>query len=162
MEKRDYTIGFLVDQSPEEVFAAICNVRKWWSEGIEGSADKVGDRFIHSVLDLHRCDIAVKEMVPARKVVWRVVDNYFSFTKDKTEWTGTEIVFDIARAGDRTELRFTHLGLVPEYECYDVCRDGWSTYISSLRELIATGKGQPNIGEARTGSEQRLIRAKGA
>lgn len=160
MEKRDYTTGFRVDQSPEEVFAAICNVRGWWSEGIEGSASKVGDRFIHSVLDLHRCDIAVKEMIPARKVVWRVVDNYFSFTQDKTEWTGTEIVFEIARAGNRTELRFTHLGLVPEYECYDVCRDGWSTYINSLHDLIVTGRGQPNIGEAKTDSEHKLVRAK--
>jgi hypothetical protein len=71
-------------------------------------------------------------------------------------------VFEIARIGDRTEVHFTHLGLVPDYECYNVCKDGWDTYINSLRDLITTGKGQPNIGEAKTDSEQALVRAQGS
>lgn len=157
MNPRNYTTGFTVDQTPEAVFAAINNVRGWWSEGIAGQADKIGARFTHSVLDLHRCDIEVKELVPGKKVVWTVVDNYFSFTEDETEWKDTEIVFEIARSGDKTELKFTHVGLVPEYECYNVCTDGWHTYINSLRDLITTGKGQPNIGEAKTDSELALV-----
>lgn len=55
------------------------------------------------------------------------------------------MVFEIGKKGNKTQLRFTHLGLVPDYECYEMCRDGWSNYIqNSLRSLIATGKGQPN------------------
>src|SRR3546814_19223713 len=96
-------------------------------------------------------------MVPGRKIVWTVLDNHFSVTDDATEWTGTDIVFEITKSGDRTELRFTHLGLVPAYECYDVCIDGWSTYIASLRDLVATGEGRPYAGEARTASEHALI-----
>ena len=93
-----------------------------------------------------------------KKVVWRVLDNYFNFTKDKTEWTGTDVIFDISKKGDKTEVRFTHRGLVPEYECYDACREGWSTYInSSLLDLIVTGKGQPNVGQPMTGSERALV-----
>jgi hypothetical protein len=85
------------------------------------------------------------------------VKNHFSFTDDKTEWTGTDIVFEISGKGDKTEIRFTHIGLVPEYECYDVCSDGWGTYINgSLRALIATGKGRPNVGDAITDSEREL------
>jgi hypothetical protein len=157
MSDRNFTTRFTVDQSPQAVIAAINNVRGWWSEGIEGESSKVGDRFTHSVLDLHRCDIAVTEMVPGKKVAWRVLDNYFSFTKDATEWKGTTIVFEIARIGDKTELTFTHVGLVPEYECYDICHDGWTTYIRSLRDLITTGKGEPNVGEAKTDSEVALV-----
>src|SRR3546814_1744457 len=74
-----------------------------------------------------------------RKIVWTVLDNHFSFTSDATEWTGTDIVFEIEKLGDRTGLRFTHVGLVPGYECYDVCHDGWTTYVASLRDLVATG-----------------------
>ena len=53
--------------------------------------------------------------------------------------------FEIARKGDKTEVRFTHFGLVPAYECFNVCSDAWGKYIrGSLRDLITTGKGQPN------------------
>lgn len=64
--------------------------------------------------------------------------------KDKAEWKNTDIMFEISKKGDKTEVHFTHIGLVPGYECYEVCFDGWSAAISSLRELITTGKGQPN------------------
>jgi len=34
---------------------------------------------------------------------------------------------------------------VPAYECYKICFDAWTNYIqNSLRNLITTGKGQPN------------------
>lgn len=162
MNSQNFSMRFTVDQAPETVVAAICNVRGWWSEGVEGRAHQVGDRFTHSVLDLHRCDLEVKELVPGKKVVWTVLDNYFSFTQDDSEWKDTDIVFEIARLDDKTEVRFTHVGLVPAYECYNVCIDGWSTYLNSLRDLITLGVGQPNPGEARTRSEHALVRAQQA
>jgi hypothetical protein len=61
------------------------------------------------------------------------------------------MVFEIAEKKNQTQVRFTHLGLVPAYECYDICFDAWSGYIGkSLRNLIATGKGQPNPREGVT------------
>ncbi len=159
MTNRNFTTTFTVDQTPETVFTAINNVRGWWSEEIEGHADKIGETFKHHFKDVHRCDIAVKDLVPGEKVVWTVLDNYFSFTEDKTEWKGTDIVFEIARRGDKTEIKFTHVGLVPEYECYGVCSDGWRTLINgSLCDLITTGQGQPDVSEAATDSELSLAR----
>ena len=77
--------------------------------------------------------------------MWHVVDNFFAFTEDKTEWKDTEVRFEIARRGDKTALIFTHLGLVPDYECFDVCSNAWSFYVNtSLRGLIRTGQGLPN------------------
>ena len=157
MTDRNFTTTLEVDQNPSEVFAAICNVRAWWSQEIVGRADKVGDTFKHRFRDLHRCEIAVKELVPGRKVVWTVLENYFNFTEDSTEWKGTDIVFEISRCCESTVLTFTHVGLVPEYQCYVACTDGWTFYIhDSLRELIATGRGRPNVGEAVTDSEMSL------
>jgi hypothetical protein len=67
------------------------------------------------------------------------------------------VIFDIARKGDRTEVRLTHQGLVPSYECYEICTDGWSTYFNgSLRALIETGTGNPNLGDPMTDSERVL------
>jgi hypothetical protein len=147
----NYTTTFMVDQTPEEAFAAINNVRGWWSEEIEGSTDKLSAEWSYHFKDIHRCKMKITELIPNKKVVWHVLDNYFSFTKDKTEWKDTEITFEVSKKGDKTEVHFTHLGLVPEYECYDVCSTEWSNYINgSLRNLITTGKGQPNQKETPT------------
>jgi hypothetical protein len=142
--QKNYTTSFVVDQSPEEAFAAINNVRGWWSEDIEGRTDTLGE-FKYRYQDVHRSTIEITELVPGQKVAWHVADNYFSFVENKNEWKDTDIVFDIVKKGGKTEVRFTHVGLVPTEECYDVCSDAWRTYINgSLRDLIATGKGRPN------------------
>ena len=87
-------------------------------------------------------------MVPGKKVVWRVLDAHINFVKDKTEWKGTDVVFEIAKKDGKTELRFTHVGLVPAIECYGKCAGVWGFYINdSLRSLIKTGKGDPNLEE---------------
>jgi hypothetical protein len=157
MKGQNFTTSFTVDQSPEEAFAAINNVRGWWSEEIEGSTNMLGEQFKYHFQDVHRCTIKITELVPGKKVVWDVLDNYFNFTKDKTEWQGTKIIFEISKKGDKTGIHFTHLGLVPEYECFNVCSEGWNSYINgSLRNLIATGKGQPNVGQAITDGERAL------
>lgn len=157
MKDRDYTTSFTVDQTPQQVFAAINTPRKWWSEEIEGSTDKLGEEFKYHFKDVHRCTIKIVELIPGEKIVWLVLDNYFSFTMDKTEWKGTKITFNITKKGEKTEVHFTHVGLVPEYECYNACSEGWGAYINgSLRDLIVAGKGRPNVGQAITDSEQAL------
>ena len=145
MNDQNFTTTLTVEQTPQEAFAAIKNVRGWWTEEIEGSSDKTGDEFTYHYKDIHRCKMKLTEVIPGKKIVWLVVDNYFNFTKDKSEWKGTEVTFEISKKGNQTEIRFAHVGLVPEYECFDVCSNAWGTYINgSLRSLIATGKGKPN------------------
>jgi hypothetical protein len=148
MENQNFTTSFLVDQSPKEVFNAITNVRGWWSEEIEGSTAKLNDEFDYRYQDMHNCKVKLVEVIPDKKVVWLVLDNYFNFTKDKTEWTNTKVNFEISQQGKKTKLHFTHVGLVPDYECYSACSSGWTQYIQhSLLSMITTGKGQPNSRE---------------
>ncbi len=146
MKKKDFTTTFSVDQSPKEVFDAINNVRGWWSEEIDGSTDKLGAEFKFHHKDLHRSTQKIIEFVPGKKVVWHVSEARLNFVKNKTEWNGTEVVFEITRKDGKTELRFTHVGLVPAFECYGDCSGAWGFYIdNSLRDLITTGKGQPAL-----------------
>jgi hypothetical protein len=162
MKTADFTTTILVDQNSKQAFDAINNVRGWWSEEIEGSTDKLNEEFTYHFEDIHRCRIKLIEFVPAKKVVWLVMDNYFKFTKDKTEWTGTKIIFEISSKDQKTEIRFTHQGLVPEYECYEICQNAWTQYIQqSLYNLITKGKGQPNgKDKPQTEDEKRLQTAK--
>ncbi len=145
MNNQDFTAAISVENTPEEAFDAINNVRGWWSENIEGGTEKLGDEFTYRYKDVHSCKIKIAELVPGKKVVWHIFDNRFNFTKDSNEWKGTDVIFEVSKKGNKTEVRFTHRGLVPEYECFDVCSNAWGSYINgSLRSLITTGKGQPN------------------
>ena len=145
METKGYTTAFTVDQSPEEVFDAINNVRAWWSGDIEGSTDRLGAEFKYRYEDVHDTTQRITEWVPGKKVVWHVVDSHLNFVKNRTEWNGTDIVFEIERKHDKTELRFTHVGLVPAIQCYGDCSGAWGFYINdSLHSLITTGQGRPN------------------
>jgi hypothetical protein len=147
--RQNYTSSFTVGQSPEEVFSAVNNVRGWWSGDIDGRTDQLGADFTYRYQDVHRTTQKIAELVPGKKVVWHIVDSKINFVKDKDEWTGTDVVFEITRKGDKTELRFTHVGLVPAIECYGKCAGAWGYYINeSLRSLITTGKGDPNEKES--------------
>lgn len=148
MSTEHYRTSFTADRSPQDVFEAVTNPRGWWSQAIEGDTDRLGAVFYFHYRDVHRCTLKVTELVPGKKVVWRVLHNEFNFVKDRTEWIGSEIVFDIVSNGDTTELRFTHVGLAPADECYEVCSHAWGSYIpGSLRDLVVEGKGRPNAVE---------------
>jgi hypothetical protein len=153
MKSQNLTFTFTVDQTPDEAFAAINNVRAWWSGDIEGDTCKLGSEWSYRYKDIHYSKQRITELVPGKKVAWLVVDSFLNFVDDKKEWNGTEITFDIAQfdiaqkggqTGGQTEVRFTHQGLTPEVECFDGCSSAWGFIINtSLRNLIATGKGQP-------------------
>jgi uncharacterized protein YndB with AHSA1/START domain len=149
MQTQDFTLTLAIDQSPETVFNAINNVRGWWSEEIEGNTTQAGDEFTYRYKDMHRCKIKLAAVVPGKKVSWLVLENFFNFTKDNTEWVNTTIDFEISRKDNKTHLLFRHQGLVPQYECYSACSKGWTQYIRhSLFQLITSGKGQPNSGRS--------------
>jgi hypothetical protein len=49
-----------------------------------------------------------------------------------------------AADGSGTAVAFAHEGLTPEVECYEVCTNAWSMFVTgSLKSLIETGEGQP-------------------
>ncbi len=145
MKKQNFTTTISVDQTPEEAFAAINNVRGWWSGEIEGDTNKLGAEFTYRYKDVHRSKQKITEFIPGKKVVWHVLESYLSFVEDKSEWNETDIIFDISEKEGKTEVCFTHIGLVPQYECYGSCSNAWGTLINgNLRKLITTGKGQPD------------------
>lgn len=141
---KDFTVSFLVNQSPTEAFDAINNVNKWWTENLKGKSHKLNDEFDVRFGDIHYSKQKLVEVIPNEKVVWLITESALNFTKDKEEWTGTKISFTVSKKGDKTEVSFTHHGLIPSIECYGDCSLAWTDYIKvSLFKLISTGKGKP-------------------
>ena len=143
MNNQNFTTTILVDNSPSEVFNAINNVSGWWQGEVKGNTTKLNDEFTYQMEEVHFSKQKLVDVIPNEKIVWLVTDSKLNFTKDKSEWTGTKIVFEIAEINNETQLRFTHRGLVPKIECYGGCAGAWTDLIQkSLFSLIATGKGK--------------------
>ena len=144
MHNQHFTTSFLVDQTPKDAFDAVNNVRGWWTENAEGNSEKLNDEFEVRFGDVHYSKQKLIEVLPGRRVVWLITDSKLNFIEDKTEWTGAKVIFDISRIDNKTEVRFTHHGLLPQIECFDACSNAWGEYINnSLRNLIVKGKGKP-------------------
>lgn len=148
MTASNFTTTILVDHSAKEVFDAINNAAGWWQGEIEGSTDKMNDEFSYRMGEFHFSKQKLIEVIPNEKIVWLVTDSNLNFTKNKSEWTGTKIIFEISETGNKTQVSFTHLGLVPTIECYGDCSGAWQQLIQeSLFSLITTGRGAQVFGE---------------
>ena len=144
MKEQDYHTSITVDATAHEVFESINSISQWWTENLEGSSQKLNDEFTVRFGDVHYSKQKLVEVVPDKKVVWLVTDSKLNFLNDKHEWTNTKISFEISSENDKTKIHFTHIGLVPEIECFDACSNAWSQYIQqSLWRLVTTGKDSP-------------------
>ena len=69
------------------------------------------------------------EFVPDKKVVWLVTESEIFFVRDKSEWKGSKVCFEISKEKNKTKVSITHIGLVPEIECFTNCSKGWNYYL---------------------------------
>lgn len=145
MQSQDFTTAISIDRSRDEAFAAINRVSEWWSGSIEGDTDKPGAEFTYRYKDAHYSKQKITDLIQGERIVWRVLDSNLKFVTDKSEWTDTDIIFDIAEIAGKTEIRFTHAGLAPHHQCYGSCSNAWTILIQrNLRQLILTGESQPD------------------
>lgn len=130
MENQNYQTNIQVTAAPAEVFDRLTEVSQWWSKDFEGSSNKVGDEFVINHPGRHYSKQRLIEVIPGQKMVWLVTESELNWLEqDKTEWTGTTMIFELIPKGSTTELKFIHEGLIPEKECYTRCTQGWDMVI---------------------------------
>jgi hypothetical protein len=114
-------------------------------KGVHGGASqKPGDTFTVRFGET-LVDFRVTEAVPEERIVWEVTDCNLHFVANKKEWNNTRVVWEVATEKQLTTVRMTHVGLVPEHQCYQNCEEGWNFFVSkSLLKLLTDNKGLPD------------------
>jgi hypothetical protein len=101
MSTKDFTTTILVDKTPKEVLDAINNVRGWRQVEIVGDTNKLNDEFKYQMEEFHFSRQKLVEVIPNKKVVWLVTESKLNFVKNKSEWTGTKISFEITEKDNK-------------------------------------------------------------
>jgi hypothetical protein len=141
---KDIHFEFDVPVSPELAYIAIGKPREWWHDALDGDSSMLGDSFTVRFSDLDFVRFTVSEAQPGSRYVWHVEDCYLQWFENKTEWTGTDVVFDISPTADGSRVKLVHMGLTPEVECYEMCNSGWEGhFMKSLRNFMVDGVGSP-------------------
>jgi hypothetical protein len=67
MTTRSFSATFTVDETPKEVFAAINNVRGWWTGEIQGNTDCLGEEFTYRYKAAHYSKQRITELALTRE-----------------------------------------------------------------------------------------------
>ena len=90
--------------------------------------------------------VKVDGFVPSRKTFWRVVDCDMQWLKNKTAWNDTKIVWQLLPGNNSTEIKMTHIGLVPDTECYQDSVKCWDFFVKeNLLNLLNRHKKQRSL-----------------
>lgn len=144
MTGKDYSCSIQAPVPVQQAFDRIGQVSEWWAKDFEGRAKEQGDAFTVRFGKTF-VDFTIAQADPGKRIVWQVVNCHLDWLKDKTEWKGTSVLWDLSSKNGITTVTMTHRGLVPEVECYGMCEQGWNFYVGkSLLQLFAEGKGDPN------------------
>lgn len=146
MTGKDYQCSIQAPVSAKDAFEKIGRVPEWWAKDFEGRASEQGDAFTVRFGKTF-VDFKIAEADPSKRIVWQVVNCHLDWLKDKTEWNGTSVVWELSSSNGGTTVTMTHRGLVPGIECYGNCEQGWNSFVGkSLLQYLIEGKGLPNGG----------------
>lgn len=144
MKQQDYRCSISAPATAGEAFEGINDVSAWWAKHLEGYTETIHDIFTVR-FGTTFVTFEITEMVPNKRVVWQVIDCDLPFIQNRTEWTGTSVVWEITEEGDKARIDMTHNGLTPDAECFAGCQSGWNRHIqTSLLNYLTENVGMPS------------------
>jgi len=159
MKTVNYHTSITAQVGVREAIEKINRLPAWWTRDFEGSAQKLDDVFTLRFGDTW-VTCRVVDAVADKRLEWEITDCHLPWLADKTEWKNTNLIWEFSAGQDSTQVDFTHVGLIPEVECYDTCVEGWDFYIKeSLFKLLTQNQGLPNARQCRLGQETVTFRA---
>lgn len=141
----DHTIT--VKTTPEAAFLAITtHISDWWTIDFTGAAAALGDQFTVRFNHTYKV-MRIVDLVPGKQVTWRCEEAHLDIETlhNKSEWNGTLIHWYVQHEAGITGIRLLHEGLTQQFECYDVCVQGWNHFLASLQQFLNTKQGAPFV-----------------
>ncbi len=139
----DIHFEFDVPVSAELAYSAIARPQEWWIRDIAGETAAPGGSFnVRFGGENSFVKFTVTDAQPVRRYVWHADDCFLPWFEDKTEWNGTDVIFDITPTAAGCSVSMVHRGLTPEVACYNACTAGWEKhFVTGLQKLITDGVG---------------------
>lgn len=146
----DYQRMIDVKATPIQAYEAVTSgFKEWWTDP-ETPLSRMGDvatfrfppkdsswTFRPVTLEPHR--LVEHECVGAQHVHDGLPESI------RTEWLGTKMRFEITPTEAGSRIVFTHEGLKPALDCFEVCEAGWDFFIlESLRSYLNGEDGKPH------------------
>ncbi|MDT0608146.1 hypothetical protein [Croceitalea rosinachiae] len=143
----NYMQSVLISGSNDKIFGALTvGIDKWWGE-VNQQANNLGSIFkvsfgeafwVFKVTHLERDSTITWECIESNQV-------HAGLKGVREEWLGTKLHWNItSKDNQTTNVDFLHEGLVPTFNCYDVCSKAWDYFITdSLKSYIEEGIGKP-------------------
>ena len=145
--KPDYHCEINVNESDNKAFECLTiGIPDWWSKNFEGSANNLNDVFTVHFRNTFKT-MKIEEIIHNKRIVWQCIDAYIDMVslKNKSEWIGTKLIWEIESKNTITSISLTHIGLTTDMQCYSVCEKGWDFYVTqSIFNLLAENKGIPS------------------
>lgn len=148
MSEQSYTKKLSVSVNAESVFKAITKeIDKWWTIDTN-EAVTIGEILTVKFGEPYFMSMRIENSIPNKLLIWNVVGANMFIEEGRTggndEWVGTNIQWKITETEDGSEVSLFHEGLVPSFECYDTCKNGWDYFLESLKQFLDTGIGSPH------------------
>jgi uncharacterized protein YndB with AHSA1/START domain len=149
---KDFHYTLRLPVSAKNVYEAVSTedgVRNWWTRFADIGQDTGSMAEFRFPKAGFYVKAKIKSLVPGELVEWKVIDSMHpekSGFSNLRDWEDTVIRFEIEHVSENESvLHFTHQGLTKELECYQVCENGWISYLTSLKELLVNGQGKPYL-----------------
>ncbi|WP_142784137.1 SRPBCC family protein [Changchengzhania lutea] len=149
----NYQNNQLIKSSQEKAFnAVLSHIPLWWGKIDNINLQKVGDQFSIFFEENTVWKFEITKISPNKEIRWKCIEAYHIITgldDIETEWLNTELIWKFSESDTKNQilLSFEHKGLSPQLNCYEACNNGWNYFVGSLKLLLETGKGTPNIVE---------------
>ncbi|RDY60883.1 hypothetical protein [Flagellimonas nanhaiensis] len=144
---KSYSQSVKIYGSNEAIFKALTlRIDKWWGEvnhPITGPETVFRVSFGEAYWGFK-----VIDFTPNIRITWECIESnqvHAGLKGIKEEWLGTKLHWNILEEDDSvSRVDFLHEGLVPAFNCYDVCSSAWDFFITdSLKSYVEEGIGKP-------------------
>lgn len=129
-----------IKASPIQIYTALTEesgLKRWWSEHSQASPKKDALNEISFYNGMAVFKLRVADLVPNKKVVWKVEGG-------PPDWAETTITWTISESEGQTMLHLAHAGFASTEGNFASVNYNWGWYLTSLKFLLEKGEGMPH------------------